>query len=380
MRSEATRETRLRVVIAAPGHMLGGQARAAADIVAGFADDEELHVSLQPIDPRIGGRFSFLTEWPLLRSIVRPLLYMRALRRVLRHTDVLHVFCAAHTAFLFGAVPALLLARRYGVPVVLNYHDGRAEAHFERGGRVLRWALRQSAALVFPSPYLQRLFRARGFDGMVIANVVDTSAFAFQKPVPPRPRLISTRLLETLYAVDNTLRSFVLVRTQIPDATLDVYGSGHAAPSLRRLARDLGAPGVTFHGALPHSSMPAVYRDGGILVNSSRIDNTPHVLIEAMAAGIPIVSTAAGGIPDMVEHERTALLVPVDDPEALARAVVRLLHDPELALRLSEAGRAAVATYSWTSASQRWRALYRRVADARRVGIDREVFGAAVRA
>lgn len=379
MPSDTTAARHVRVVVAAPGYMLGGQARAAADIVSGFAGDDDLRVSLQPIDPRIRGMFAFLTEWPVVRSIVRPLLYMRGLRRALRDADVVHVFCAAHTAFLFGAMPALLLARRYGVPVILNYHDGRAEAHFDRGGRVLRWALRRAAALVFPSPYLQRIFRARGFEGHVIANVVDTSAFTFTKPGSPRARLISARLLETLYAVDNTLRAFAIVRAQVPEATLDIYGAGHAATRLRQLARELGVPGVTFHGAVPHSRMAAVYRDGGILVNSSRVDNTPHVLIEAMAAGIPIVSTAAGGIPDMVEHDRTAVLVPLDDPDALARGILRVLREPGLADRLADTGRATLSTYSWTTASRRWRSLYQRLA-ARKITRQPDALSAAVNA
>ena len=379
MRSDAFPRT-LRVVIAAPGHMLGGQARAAADIVAGFARDEELRVSLQAIDPRLSGMLRFLTEWPIIRSVIRPLLYARALRRILPETDVLHVFCAAHTAFLFGAMPAMLFARRYGVPVVLNYHDGRAEAHFARGGRLLRWALRHSAALVFPSPYLQRIFRARGFEGIVIPNVVDTSAFRFREPTRAEPRLVTARLLESLYAVDNTIRAFAMVREQTPGARLDIYGDGHAAGALRLLARELGNQGITFHGPVPHSRIPDAFREGGILVNSSRIDNTPHVLIEAMAAGLPIVSTAAGGIPDMVEHERTALLVPLDDPRALADAVLRILNEDGLAPRLVAAARASIGNYSWAIAAQRWRSLYRRVATGDAVPVGQSVVGATVNA
>ena len=177
-----------------------------------------------------------------------------------------------------------------------------------------------------------------------------------------RARLISARLLEPLYAVDNTIRAFALVRAAIPEATLDVYGSGSSLASLRRLAREVGDVGVTFHGAVPHAAMPTAFAGGGILVNSSRIDNAPHVLIEAWAAGLPIVSTRAGGIPDIVEDGRTGLLVPLDDPQALADATLRLLREPELAIRLAEAGRESCVDYSWQRAADGWRSVYFAVA------------------
>jgi glycosyltransferase involved in cell wall biosynthesis len=354
----------LRVLVVAPGHAVGGQANAARDITRGFAGHAAVRVSFQPIDPPLPGRLRFLTEWKFIRSVVRPLRYCRGLLRAIPQADVLHVFAAAHTAFLFGALPALIIARWFRRPVILNYHDGRAEAHFRwwGGGALLRWAARRAAMLVFPSAYLQEVFRRHGFDGVVVPNVVDVSAFTYRHPEPIRPRLISARQLEGLYAVENTLRAFALLQAQIPDAVLDVYGGGTAARELRRIAAKLGTPGVRFHGEVPHTRMAAVFADGGILVNSSRIDNMPLVIIEAFAAGVPVVTTAAGGIPHLVAHERTGMLVPVDRPAALAAAVRRVLEEPGLAAGLASAARAECARYSWAEAERGWVAAYRRVA------------------
>ncbi len=349
---------RRRILVVAPGFMLGGQARAAADIVRGFAGDGDFALELQPIDPRLEGPWRVLTELAGVRSLVRPLLLARALRRRVPQVDAVHVFCAAHTAFFFGAVPAVRAARRHARPAILNYHDGRAAAHYRWWGTVVRWAIRRSAVLVVPSPFLQRLFGGHGHRAEVVPNVVDTSAFRYRRPEPVRPRLLSARLLEPLYAVDNTLRAFARVRDAVPEVRLDVYGPGRSRPALERLAARLGDRGIAFHGAVPHAQMPAVFEQGGILVNSSRVDNMPHVLIEAMAAGLPIVTTAAGGIPDIVEDGRTALLVPVDDPAALAAAVLRVLRESGLAVRLAAAGREASASYGWDRAHAGWRRIY----------------------
>ncbi len=340
---------------------MGGQALAARKLAERFYGHPQVHASLQAMDPRLPGPLRWLTEVKLIRSVTRPLLFALGLARAARRADVVHVFAAAHTAFFFTAVPALLVARWLRRPVVLNYRDGRAENHLRRSPGVVRWAMARAAVLVVPSAFLQKVFARYGFDALVIRNTVDTAAFRYRDPLPLRPRFISTRLLEPLYAVDNTLRAFAIVRSRVPNAECDVYGVGESEESLRRLVTALGTSGIRFHGRIPHGEMPAVLAGGGILINSSRIDNQPHTIIEAFAAGVPVVTTSAGGITDMVEHERTGLFVPMDQPEALAEAVLRLLREPELVRRLTGAAQAECARYSWTAAGPRWRALYQRL-------------------
>ena len=352
----------VRVLIVAPGESVGGHAHAARDIVEGFAGNPAVSIEFQAIDPRLRGPLRFLTEWKLVRSIVRPLLYIRGLIAASRRAEVLHVFAAAHTAFLFGALPALIVAKWKGKPVILNYHDGRAEAHFRWWAPLLGWAARQAAVLIFPSPFLQDVFARRGFRGLVVPNVVDTTTFTYRTPDPVRPRLISARLLERLYAVDNTLLAFALIKREIPGAVLDIYGTGTAARSLQRTAAKLGVKGIRFHGEVSRSQIAAALTEGGILVNSSRVDNMPHIIIEAFAAGVPVVTTAAGGIPRIVTHERTGLLVKIDSPEDLAAAVLRVLREPGLAVRLASAAGQESKRYSWPAAERGWLDLYRSAA------------------
>jgi len=352
----------LRVVIVAPVHMIGGQAHAARDIARGFAADPEISITVQAIDPRLPGRLRWLTEAKVLRSFVRPGLYARQLFRAARRADVLHVLGAAHSAFLFGAVPAVAIGGMLGRPIILNYHDGRARKHFKYWGPFLRRVLREVDCVVVPSGYLQDEFRSRGFEAQVIPNVVDTGAFTYRPQASLPHRLVSTRLLEPLYAVENTLQAFRRLQVEYPDLVLDIYGDGVAGPGLRELAGRLAVPGVSFHGEIPHERMPEILAQGGIMVNSSRVDNMPHFVLEAYATGLPIVSTAVGGIPYMIDPGRTGLLVPPDDPAALAAAIRRLLSEPDLASRLAEAGHRETERYTWASAQPAWRRIYRRVA------------------
>jgi len=91
------------------------------------------------------------------------------------------------------------------------------------------------------------------------------------------------------------------------------------------------------------------------------VDNFPISLLEAMASGVPIVSTNVGGIPHLVQHEVTALLVPASQPAALANAVLRVLDDPALASKLRSAGLEEVQGYAWPRVRSKLFGVYARV-------------------
>ena len=352
----------IRVCVVAPAYMTGGQAIEARTLVDGFAREPDFRVELQPIDPRIPGWIARIRG---VRTLARMPLYLCGLVRRIRRADVVHVFTAAFWPFLLTTTPAVLLARAFGKPVVLNYRDGRAADHI--GAAWVRFVLRRATLLVFPSGFLRDLFRRSGFDGEVVANVVDMERFRYRGRTPLRPVLLSCRLLEELYAVENTIRAFARVRAEYPAARLIVVGDGDRRASLEALVRDEGIAGVEFEGAVPHREIPEWFDRADILLNSSRIDNMPHSLIEAFAAGLPVVTTPSGGIPYVVEDGRNGLFVPIDDAEAMAGAVRRLLEEPPLAQALVREGLEDVRDrYSWNAARQRWINTYRSLAGPER--------------
>lgn len=352
---------RIVVCIVAPKHMVGGQAVSAQSLLAGFADDPTCSLELQPIDPALP---SWLVRLRGIRTLARMPIYLAGLVQHFRRADVIHVYTAAFSPFALTTTPAILLARLMGKPVVLNYHDGRAAAHLR--SRWACWILRRTSAIVVPSTFLRDVFARVGLSGDVISNVVDSTRFRFRERVPLRPLLISCRLLEELYAVDNTLRAFKLIRERYPAAELTVIGLGDQDERLKEIVQAEQIDGVSFRGRVAHAAVPDYYDCTDIWVNSSREDNMPLSMIEAFSSGLPVVTTNAGGIPLMVQHERNGLLVRCDDPHALADAVVRLLEDDDLARRLiAEARRDCDERYSWASAHYQWRRLYLRLARRR---------------
>jgi glycosyltransferase involved in cell wall biosynthesis len=110
-----------------------------------------------------------------------------------------------------------------------------------------------------------------------------------------------------------------------------------------------------------NEGMAALYRSADIMINPSLVDNMPISVLEALASGVPVVSTDVGGVPYLVEHEKTALLVPVKDPEAMANAILVLLNDPAKAKQMRKAGIESVQQYAWPNIRDRLLGIYKQV-------------------
>jgi glycosyltransferase involved in cell wall biosynthesis len=124
--------------------------------------------------------------------------------------------------------------------------------------------------------------------------------------------------------------------------------------------KDLGlGESVRFPGNVANDGMHALYDAADIYLNTSRVDNQPVSILEAFACGLPVVSTAVGGIPDMVTHGEDALLAPDDDPAALAGLLRALLRDGALAARLAQNGHRRMLAHSWENIYRQQGALYR---------------------
>jgi glycosyltransferase involved in cell wall biosynthesis len=143
-------------------------------------------------------------------------------------------------------------------------------------------------------------------------------------------------------------------------------GDGSERTRLREHAAALGLGGVTFTGPVAPHDMPALYDAADLYVNASLIDNMPLSILEAYAAGTPVVTSDAGGIPVIAHDGRTALVTRGAAPPALAAGILRLLEEPALAADLVRQGRELVLDrYSWAAVGGRWERLYREEAARR---------------
>jgi L-malate glycosyltransferase len=344
------------VLVAASLDILGGHG-VEATLLQEALQSEGYEVSYLPINPRFPRLLAGLRQVPYARTTLNQALYLRSLAR-LREADVVHVFSASYWSFLLGPVPAVLAARALGKRLVLHYHSGEAEDHLAHWGRRVHPWLRLAHAIVVPSEYLRAVFARHGHPARVIPNVVDLDRFRWRERPAGRLRLLSTRSLERHYGVHHTLDAFALLKARWPEATLTLAGCGSQEAALRARACELGLSGVRFLGRVEPVDMPALCEASDVFVNSSLVDNQPVSILEAFAAGLPVVTTPTGAIAEMVRHRETGLLVPPGDPRAMAGAVAELLAEPELGRRLARAAHQEVAAYTWPRVRAAWAEVY----------------------
>jgi glycosyltransferase involved in cell wall biosynthesis len=288
-----------------------------------------------------------------------------SLWRGMGQAQVVHVFANSGWAWHLLAAPALAIARLRGVPAIVNYRGGQADEFFAAAPRHVLRALTGAVLRVTPSPFLVRVFARHGLTAEVVPNIIDLSRFRPRAlgDFGDAPCLVVARNLEPIYDIPTALRAFVAVREHYPRARLTVAGSGPERERLQALALQLGlGDAVRFTGRVEHADMPALYAQADCALNPSTVDNMPNSVLEAFASGVPVVSTDVGGVPDIVTHGVSGLLVPAGDAPGMAREVLHLLGDRQLAGRLASAGVVQVQAYGWPQVRQQWLAAYRRVA------------------
>lgn len=154
--------------------------------------------------------------------------------------------------------------------------------------------------------------------------------------------------------LDTVLRAFARVRERFPDLELYLAGRGKDEGRVRTLARELGVEGRTrIVAAVERDEVLRLFGGALALVMPSRLEGLPMVPAEAMAAGVPVVASAVGAVPEVVDPPNGGILVPPDDPEAVAAALLALLEDPSRREALSASARRSAERFSWDVVAER---------------------------
>ena len=360
--AQAASRCRPRILIVAPSvDILGGQAVQAARLISRLQSESNFDIGFLPINPRLPGFLRLLQAIKYVRTVVTSLLYVGTLCAQVRKYDVIHIFSASYFSFVLAQTPAILISKLYKKRVLLNYHSGEAADHFKRWPSAIS-TIRWADELIVPSEYLVKVFAEFGLRAKAIYNLIDLDDFPFRERKQLRPCFLTNRNLETHYGVDCVLRAFAKIQKTRPDASLTVAGAGSQCASLQALAEELGLLNTVFVGRVEPDSIYAQYDAADLYLNGSRIDNQPLSILEAFACGIPVVTSDAGGIPDMVADGITGFMVPVDDYEWMAAKVLSVLENPEDTMRITRRAFDECQKYSWRSVGEQWNQLYRSLA------------------
>lgn len=308
-----------------------------------------LGIESHGLDFMAGGRFNPRT-WRGLRRLIREL-----------EPDLIHVHGAR------AALPITAARARSGPALVYSVHGYHfpAKAGGARSLAMLaeRWCSARAETTIFVCEHDRTLADHFGIlkhcrHHPVIRNGVETESLPRRAADAGGPLVFAGRLVDQKNPI---MLVEVLSLLRGEDVRLLVIGDGPLEAEMRARAEALGVLGrIEFRGALPHEAALEAIARGAVLLLPSLWEGLPIVLLEAMAIGVPVVASAVGGIPEVVEHEGTGLLVDRHVPERYAEAVRRLLHEPDLRARITTGARRLVAErFSWAAVRQAFLETYR---------------------
>jgi glycosyltransferase involved in cell wall biosynthesis len=294
-----------------------------------------------------------------------------------RGGDVIH----AHWAIPTGPA-AVHAARRLGLPSVITMHGGDVYVNPEQGydfptrwyvRPALRWTLRHAGALTaITEDCRQHALRAGAPSDAIhlVFNGTDLRRFS---PAPGgndridprfgRHMIFACRQLFPRKGIRFLIEAAARLKPQYPDLKVVVAGDGFERPELIQLAENLGiANDVTFLGWVANTELPPYYRAAAVSVIPSLEEGFGIPAAEAMGCEIPVVASDAGGLPEVVQHGVTGLVVPRGDAGALAEAIGSLLADPERRAAMGRAGRErALRLFDWDRTAEQFERLYAEV-------------------
>ena len=285
--------------------------------------------------------------------------HVGAVRRELRDfaPDVVH----AHEPLVPNTSMWAVLAS--DVPVVATFHSGADRSRlFDLAAPVLRRVARRLAARIAVSERAAEFVRARVPGSFaIVPNGIDVPAFAGAEPADlgPGRKLLFVGRLHPRKGFRVALAAFGRLAATHPDVRLIVAGAGGEAGAVETLPPEMRRR-VTLLGAVENRSLPPIHRACDVFVAPSvGGESFGVILLEAMAAGLPVVATRIRGYDEVVADGATGLLVAPSDPGALAAAVARILDDAALAARLSTAAGERARRYDWDSVTAEVEAVYR---------------------
>jgi glycosyltransferase involved in cell wall biosynthesis len=300
-----------------------------------------------------------------------PPLFCRCYKYILDEKfDVVHGLDVYSTM----ALMAIPFARIFRIPCVLTCHTARGSAFQIFLQRVLGWMFRVGNRLIAVSQASARFSYLLGFSEKrvtVVPNGVDLSCFnrkvdaSFMREelgIGDEPLVVTALRLIKGKSPELLISAFAMVLRVIPNAKLVIAGSGQEEDNLSRQIKDLNITNSVFMvGKLPKEKVAQLMAAANVFVLPSKMESFGLTLLEASAAGVPVVCANAGGVPEVFQDGFNGLLYPPGDDDAMAKAIIRLLQDSKLAHKISVNAVDTANQFTWERTAEQTLQVYKEV-------------------
>jgi glycosyltransferase involved in cell wall biosynthesis len=279
------------------------------------------------------------------------------LRKAAKKYDILHIHCCSGWGFL-PAVVGVTIGRQLKKRVVLTYHGGGGEKFFDKHNHLVKHYLLRTDANIVLSGFLGKVFDKHHLPYTIIPNIIELDAVHYRERTIIQPNFICVRAHEALYNIPCILRAFQQVLNEMPEATLTLVGDGSQHNALVEMVKEMALRNVTFTGRVDNKEIYHYLDHADVMLSSPKVDNMPVSLLEAMNAGLLVISTQVGGVPYMIKNGDTGLLVPSDDSSAMAERMLWAVKNNTTARAIILQAHSAVKSYQWEGVKDKLYSIY----------------------
>ena len=248
------------------------------------------------------------------------------------------------------------LARFYKIKYIPILRGGELPNRLKNSPYFSKLLFKHAHHNIAPSHYLQKVFNDFGFENIVfIPNSIEHKKYQFRERNNIEPKILWVRAFASIYNPKMAIDVFAKIKQNYPKATLCMIGPDKdgSLETTKSYSASLGLETI-FTGGLPKETWNELAKEYDVFINTTHFDNTPVSVIEAMALGLPVVSTNVGGIPYLLEDKNEALLVNDNDVNAMAKQVEYLLTHPAEVSRITQNALNKVKTFDWEVVKYQW--------------------------
>ena len=263
------------------------------------------------------------------------------------------------TQNFYYAVIVAKLCRMFKIPYYTILHGGNLPKRLSENPKTSKKLFEGAKLNISPSLFLMETFRNKGYNNITyVPNSIELVNYNFFLRKEIRPKLLWVRSFAEIYNPMLAIEVLKNLRERGIDASLTMVGPDKDGSMERCKTEALRQQlPVIFTGKLEKLDWIELSKQHDIFINTTNFDNMPVSLIEAMALGLPIISTNVGGIPFLVKNNETGILVHANDIKLFTEAIIDLLASPVLVERLSKNGRALAETFAWKEVKRKWHSL-----------------------
>jgi glycosyltransferase involved in cell wall biosynthesis len=274
-----------------------------------------------------------------------------------KHRPLVIIDTYSTSAFWFAWISARL-CNYFDLKYIPILHGGELPVRLDKSPRISNEMFRSSYTNIAVSNYLSSEFIKRNLHVQTIHNYLELEKYPVKIRHEVNPRLLWVRSFHKIYNPHLALLVLKKLSQQFPEATLCMVGPDKdgSLDECKKLV-EIEMLNVTFKGRLNKDEWIQLSKEYDIFINTTNVDNTPVSVMEAMALGMPVVTTNAGGIPYLFKDGEEGLMVDTNNENKMVEAICRLINNPALANKLSCSSRSKAAQWDWKVIGKEWKTL-----------------------